>query len=559
MKQSSELAFIDSSSNMEELNLRVFIVCTHSVAGALPLGILIVSDERTATLVQGFTLLKNCMGENAFFCRQSLGPMVIMTDNCSELRDALKIVWPESRLLLCIFHLMQQVWRWLYEKKNGIHADHRQEILSLMKSIIYAETEDISERTDDLLEHSLLEKYPNAAKYLGDVLEFKESWALAYRTGLPVRGNNTNNYVEAQFLVIKDELLNRVREYNVVGLVDKLTINLEEHYMTKLLSIADGSFDGVYSARFKGLMKNLPPSHVLDDILKNVVSVGNEVFKVPSFTCANVEYLVDMNLSQCECPIGSNGAPCKHQYLLWLKNLSTMSRNFLPIFNGKERQQFAKLAVGVAGPDGLYEGIRDRIPNMHPVADQRNPEPASTLWDETISPTTQVNEMENGELHQSTNSESCTTEKYEAEKALDEAFNIIKEKLETGPNFVSAVLKFSERVCSMSDQRLASALHCFNSDSTRSAPKVSKATRQAKQNKIKVQPEAVRRRKTKNGSRQRQSKSNFQVFRSVIPSQAQQTGKRLHSFAHNVANNEPVAKKSGRSMMSVTKSGRKRV
>ncbi len=461
---------------MEELNLRVFLVCTHSVAGALPLGILIVSDERTATLVGGFTLLKNCMGENAFFGRQNLGPMVIMTDNCSELRDALKIVWPASQLLLCIFHLMQQVWRWLHDKKNGIHAEHRQEILSLMKSIIYAQSEDISERTDDMLEHSLLEKYPNAAKYLEDVLDLKESWALAYRSGLPVRGNNTNNYVEAQFLVIKDEILNRVKEYNVVGLLDKLTINLEEHYITKLLSIADGSLDGVYSARFKGLIKNLPPSDVLDEISKNVVSVGNEIFKVPSFTCTNVQYLIDMNLSQCECPIGSNGAPCKHQYLLWLKHWSTISQNFLPIFNGKERQEFAKLAVGVSGPDGLYEGIRDRITKVHPVADHSNIEPANTMWDEAISQTTHETEMEDAESSQPTDADSCEAEKCEAEKALNEAFSIIRQKLETGPNFVSAVLKFSKRVRGMSDQRLASALHCFNSDSTRSALKISKAT-----------------------------------------------------------------------------------
>ena len=64
------------------------------------------------------------------------------------------------------------------EKQHS--ADHRPEILSLMKPIIYAEMEDISERTDDMLEHSLFEKYANAAKYLEDVLDLKESWALAY-------------------------------------------------------------------------------------------------------------------------------------------------------------------------------------------------------------------------------------------------------------------------------------------------------------------------------------------------------------------------------------------
>jgi hypothetical protein len=58
---------------------------------------------------------------------------------------------------------------------------------------------------------------------------------------LLVRGNQTNNFVEVQFLVLKDLLLRRVKEYNVVGLFDKLTIDLENHFKDKLLSIADGS------------------------------------------------------------------------------------------------------------------------------------------------------------------------------------------------------------------------------------------------------------------------------------------------------------------------------
>lgn len=50
----------------------MFLVCTHSVAGALPLGILIVSDERTTTLVEGFTLLKNRMGEDWVLAKASV-------------------------------------------------------------------------------------------------------------------------------------------------------------------------------------------------------------------------------------------------------------------------------------------------------------------------------------------------------------------------------------------------------------------------------------------------------------------------------------------------------
>ena len=69
--------------------------------------------------------------------------------------------------------------------------------------------------------------------------------------------------------------------------------------MTKLLSIVDG----IYSAIFKGLIKNIPPSDVLDGISNNVVSVGNKTFNALSFACPNVEYLVDTSLSQCECQV----------------------------------------------------------------------------------------------------------------------------------------------------------------------------------------------------------------------------------------------------------------
>ena len=86
--------------------------------------------------------------------------------------------------------------------------------------------------------------------------EDRESWALCYRADLPLRGNNTNNYCEAQFLVIKDEVLNRQKEVNFVGLIDKLTTELDDHYKNKLLSISSGKFDGIYSRKFAGFAKN---------------------------------------------------------------------------------------------------------------------------------------------------------------------------------------------------------------------------------------------------------------------------------------------------------------
>ena len=47
---SKDLVFVDSSWNMEEFNLRVFVIVTHSVCDAFPLGIIVTSDEQGETL-----------------------------------------------------------------------------------------------------------------------------------------------------------------------------------------------------------------------------------------------------------------------------------------------------------------------------------------------------------------------------------------------------------------------------------------------------------------------------------------------------------------------------
>ena len=41
-------------------------------------------------------------------------------------------------------------------------------------------------------------------------------------------------------------------EYNINMLFDKSMVEFEEHFKSRLLSVADGTFDGHYSHRFKG-------------------------------------------------------------------------------------------------------------------------------------------------------------------------------------------------------------------------------------------------------------------------------------------------------------------
>lgn len=91
-----------------------------------------------------------------------------------------------------------------------------------------------------------------------------------------MKGSNTNNYVEAQFLVVRDIILRRQRQYNINQLLDKLIIEFENHFKQRLLRVANGTFDGVFSATFKGLFVKTTPGRFLPKSCKrnNVLAIG---------------------------------------------------------------------------------------------------------------------------------------------------------------------------------------------------------------------------------------------------------------------------------------------
>lgn len=165
-------------------------------------------------------------------------------------------IWPSSRMLLCIFHIVQQLWRWLHNKSHHISQADRPYILSLFKKALYSDSKELFEVSySEMLNDGRCKHYANLKHYLETFYDEK-AFALCFRTELPVRGNHTNNFAEYQFLVLKDTILRRAKEYNVVGLVEKLTTDFEDHYKDKLLPIADGSFDGQYRQRFMGKGKD---------------------------------------------------------------------------------------------------------------------------------------------------------------------------------------------------------------------------------------------------------------------------------------------------------------
>ena len=188
---------------------------------------------------------------------------------------------------------MSVYFRWLHDKKHGVLMAQRPALYNMFKQILYAENEDdFDDLLDSFQRDDIVQSTQSFLKYVNDMVPDKGSWAMCHRNDLIIRGNQTNNFCEAQFLVIKDDVLGRQKEVNVVGLLDKLTNELDDHYRNKLLQCASGKNDGIYPRRYRGgctskgpkIGYQIPSKEQQDYLVNNLEDLGNDTFMVPSLS-----------------------------------------------------------------------------------------------------------------------------------------------------------------------------------------------------------------------------------------------------------------------------------
>ena len=131
LRQAGELVYCDATASLDQYNSPTFIIRTCTSAGGIPLGVVITSGESEETLVEAFTYLRTVLPPKAFYGRGDRGPELFLTDDNAAERAALKVVWPKSTLMLCIFHYLQAWWSWLWDKKQNIAKADRQLVYTL--------------------------------------------------------------------------------------------------------------------------------------------------------------------------------------------------------------------------------------------------------------------------------------------------------------------------------------------------------------------------------------------------------------------------------------------
>ena len=325
------------------------------------------------------------------------------------------------------------------------------------------------------------------------------------------------------------------------------------------MSVASGSFDSFVSNRFKGIDKSQKkenigfrtPSEIeFGRMINGAVELPGNIFQVPSAKKEDIFYTVDMTIGICDFPVGKDGSPCKHQYVLWVTK-TTNSPNFLPIFDTAEKKKFSFIAIGKTCDASMYEGLHDRVTlSQAPIA-PLDPDEVIDIVLHNESP-----EQFDGPLQ--IIREENTMEK-EAKESLKSAFSHLNHLLQSADkSFFQGAIKFAKRVEKMTTNQITSALHQFGSCQyirKKGHSFTSTVVRRAQKRKIHVQPEAVKRRKksSSKGRGELKKGGTHNKVLSNIPVRQMQGKKRVHNISENVRDNKPVSKKAGRTMLSKTK------
>lgn len=196
-------------------------------------------------------------------------------------------------------------------------------------------------------------------KRVNDFLKRKEEWVSLFRDFLVMRGHHTNNYSEATIRILKDVILQRIKAYNLVALINYILTVWQNYMRSRILRVA-------YNRESKPvLVYEATLSKIDTELAAKITKVDDDTYMVPSATAKELMYEVNRSLGVCNCKAGCSGVFCKHQAPLHTV-VGGCFPNAPPILSA-DRYQLGLLALGEKCPPpkfflGLKEGLEDGTP-----------------------------------------------------------------------------------------------------------------------------------------------------------------------------------------------------
>lgn len=345
VKTASKLVLMDSTWSMDHDGSKVFVLLTLSDCGGLPLGVIIASSESFELLEKGLQLLKEIMGRNIFGGNIN-GPIIFLTNDSQSEQNAIRRCFPNSKTLLCEFHVLQAVWRWLVKAKNGVPQQKQFDFFQCFKRIMFAQTKNEAWLNYEIAKAIIDENHQNYLTYLEGYWHRRDQWAISHRLVILVKGNTTNNISEAFMQIMRDKIFEMVKSFNVVQTVDFILTKVNLYFERRLLHAANMPGHKSFFRHIQG-----PPQEVLEKIKV----VNEDIIMVPSKNKANHYYIVNMAVLICTCVQGNMGKMCKH--IDWASTVLPSVNNSEAINNPRISRLCNLIATNEAQPECWLEPL----------------------------------------------------------------------------------------------------------------------------------------------------------------------------------------------------------
>ena len=347
------MIFIDTTSSCDQTSSAITLVFTSHKIGGLPLACAIHTEQNESNYTLVFAAIKEAVEMNDV--SKKFEPEIVMTDDSTAERNALRTIFPNARLLLCAFHVCQAFWRWLCVSDHKVDIFKRQSLMIRFRNILFeTDPEEAVKLYEGLIGDEYVKTMPALSNHLSKLWKRRLEWCISERLDLLTRGNNTNNITEASIRILKDVILQRCKAFNACALVDFITSIYENYFQRRIISYANTrkTKDSIY-AMFMKTARNI----------KNISRVNDNEYSVESEANSNTFYTVRADLAVCDCDAGKCGRFCKH--------LCSIEQKFGVIFPNSprlsihDRMLLANIATGDEVNEKFYVNMLnlDQTPN----------------------------------------------------------------------------------------------------------------------------------------------------------------------------------------------------
>jgi hypothetical protein len=501
LQYAKDCVFIDSTSCCDSESHSITFVMTPCSIGAMPLGMIITKGQTSAEYVAGFSMLKDVPGS---FGGQG-HPKLFITDDSMAERNALRIVWPASRRLLCRFHVSQAVWRWLWGCIHGIDASHRQLLYYSFQKILSAET---TEQAEEAYQHAVhldtARPYPKWINYIKGYWSRREDWCLAYRDA-STHGHQTNNFCEISVRLFKDIVLRRTVTFNLIVLVDFISLEMESYYINRIREVLNRRSSKPILDFNKLIIKFEKKQNDIFKISEHNFAVCSrsydytEVDRDHSYAVSsrsNNIYKIDTISGFCTCREGQLGKLCKHQAAVFQEYERNMPN--APPMTVEALEILARLAFGdQAQPIQYYMPIQ-QLKEVGEAKSGKQEESTECIIAEES--TEGIIEEESTECIIEEESTECIIEEERMGSMIEEeSTECIIEEERMGSTIVESsadeeFFKIFQRMNEIQKKSFYFVLDNLDSPSVRNRYRISKFVRKFRRGVIPVQPTSISRR-----------------------------------------------------------------